>query len=139
MRLRGRAGHHPCCNASRFCGYLLSGRLADMDEPVWDEEAAGPPDWVFDAAREPDGDGEGAGLDERPGIAEIRKRHRKAYDRWSPRADAELAAAYLAGRSIEQLAASFERQPSAIRRRLERLAFAAMTRARAAPPDAESR
>jgi hypothetical protein len=108
-----------------------------MDEPDWDEEIAGPPDWVFDAAREPDDDGEDAALDQRPGISEIRKVHRKAYDRWTPRADADLAAAYLAGRSIEQLAASFERQPSAIKRRLERLAFAAMTRARVTPPTAE--
>jgi hypothetical protein len=50
----------------------------------------------------------------RPGIGEIRERHHKAYDRWSPEAEAELVAAYLAGRSIEQLAADFERQPRAI-------------------------
>jgi hypothetical protein len=75
-------------------------------------------------------------IDDRPGIGEIRQRHPKAYDRWSPEAEAELVAGYLAGRSIEQLAAEFERQPSAIQRRLEKHAFAEWSRSRTAPNDA---
>ncbi|MEV4642458.1 hypothetical protein AB0J80_34455 [Actinoplanes sp. NPDC049548] len=108
-----------------------------MDEPDWDEAPASEPDWVYDTAVEPDvGDEESPSAD-RPDIAKIRERHRKAYDRWTPRADAELAAAYLAGQTIEQLAADFQRQPSAIQRRLEKIAFAAMTRARTTPDIAE--
>jgi hypothetical protein len=81
--------------------------------------------------------GEQAGPSEaRPGIGEIRERHRKAYDRWTPETDAKLVASYLAGRRIEQLAADFERQPSAIVRRLEKLAFAELTSRRVPPEDA---
>ncbi|WP_229068991.1 hypothetical protein [Actinoplanes sp. DH11] len=108
-----------------------------MDEPDWDKEPAGTPDWIYDAARGPDADAGYDAATERPGIAEVRERHRKAYDPWTPRLDADLAAAYLAGRTIDQLAAEFERQPSAIQRRLERIAFAAMTRARPTPRSAE--
>jgi len=46
-------------------------------------------------------------------------------------------AGYRAGRSIEQSAVEFERQPSAIRRRLEKHAFAEWTRTRTTPSDAE--
>ncbi|GIE93307.1 hypothetical protein [Paractinoplanes rishiriensis] len=104
-----------------------------MDEPDWDEEVLGEPDWIFDAAREPDEPDEGGAAGDGRSIAEIREKHRKAYDRWTPQADAKLAAGYLAGKTIDQLAVEFERQPSAIQRRLERVAFAAMTRARTAP------
>ncbi len=108
-----------------------------MDEPVWDEEPVREPDWVYDGPGEPDWDGEAASTDERPGIGEIRERHPKAYDRWTPQAEAEMVAAYLAGRSIDQLAVDFERQPSAILRRLEKVAFAEMNQRRAAPHNTE--
>jgi hypothetical protein len=71
-----------------------------------------------------------------PGIGEIRERHKKAYDLWTPEADAELLASYLAGRAVAQLAADFERQPNAIVRRLEKLAFAELTARRARQGDA---
>jgi hypothetical protein len=111
--------------------------LMDMDESDWDDEPSGVPDWVLDGTRGPDSGGEGADVGERPGISEIRERHRKAYDRWTPKAEADLVAAYLAGQSIDQLAADFERQPSAIRRRLEKAALAEMDRKRANPDDSE--
>jgi hypothetical protein len=103
--------------------------LTHMDEPDWDDEPLGEPDWVYDGPGEANIDGGTVDVD-RPGIGAIREVHRKAYDRWTPQLDARLVAAYLAGRSVDELAADFERQPSAIQRRLERLAFAAMTRHR---------
>jgi hypothetical protein len=108
-----------------------------MDEPEWDDAAMGEPDWVLDGPGAFDRDGNPDAADDRPNIAAIREQHRQAYARWTRQADAELVTAYLAGRSIEQLAADFERQPSAIQRRLERLAFAAMTRRRVTPQKAE--
>ncbi|KAB1912279.1 hypothetical protein AB0J94_33045 [Micromonospora noduli] len=108
-----------------------------MDEPDWDEQKRGEPDWVYDPPDEEDGydlADAGVGLKSDPaGIAEIRQRHPKAYDPWTPQADSELMKGYLAGHSIDELAVSFERQPSAIQRRLERLAFAEMSRHRAVP------
>ena len=108
-----------------------------MDEPDWDKETPGEPDWVYDTPREPEVDDVAVVLDERPGIGAIREQHRKAYDRWSPAADARLVAGYLAGGTVEQLAAEFERQPSAIQRRLERLAFVEMSERRTTPRGAE--
>jgi hypothetical protein len=86
-------------------------------------------DRVYDAPTEPDDGSDEPAAGQGYGIAEIRERHPKAYDRWTPQADASLTAGYLAGMTIDQLAAEFERQPSAIQRRPERIAFAAMTRA----------
>jgi DNA-directed RNA polymerase specialized sigma24 family protein len=110
-----------------------------MDEPDWDEKRADDaPDWVFDTSREPDDSGDyAAATEDRLGVGEIGERHPKAYDRWTPPADADLVTAYLAGRRIEELAEDFGRQPSAIQRRLERLAFVEMTRRRATPTSAK--
>ncbi|NMO50918.1 hypothetical protein HH310_06895 [Actinoplanes sp. TBRC 11911] len=107
-----------------------------MDEPDWDKEPEAEPVWVWDA-RHGSVDGSNDVVGEPSGIDEIRERHPKAYDRWTGRADAELAAGYLAGRTIEELAVEFQRQPSAIRRRLEKIAFAAMTQARSRPSEIE--
>ncbi|RAO23041.1 hypothetical protein MED15_01436 [Micromonospora noduli] len=108
-----------------------------MDEPDWDEQERSEPDWVYDPPAEEDGyDLADAGTvpeSHPPKIAGIRQRHPQAYDRWTRQADSDLVKGYLAGRSIDELAVSFERQPSAIQRRLERLAFAEMSRHRAEP------
>jgi DNA-directed RNA polymerase specialized sigma24 family protein len=107
-----------------------------LDEPDWDAEPAREPNWVFDPPHEPDwDDGTTGGPTRRAGIGEIRERYGRAYDPWTPQAEAELVAAYLAGRSIDQLAADFERQPSAILRRLEKAAFAEMNKRRSIPHD----
>ncbi|AXO37782.1 hypothetical protein [Micromonospora sp. B006] len=108
-----------------------------MDEPDWNEQERGEPEWVYDPPAEEDGydlADTGAGPKGQPsGIAAIRQRHPQAYDQWTRQADSALVKGYLAGRSIDELAASFERQPSAIQRRLERLAFAEMSRHRTEP------
>ncbi|WFF00706.1 hypothetical protein [Micromonospora sp. WMMD964] len=114
-----------------------------MDEPDWGEQERGEPDWVFDPPDEED-EYELAHTDvdlkaDPGGIAEIRQRHPKAYRPWTPQADSELMKGYLAGHSIDELAMSFERQPSAVQRRLERLAFAEMSRHRAVPDPPEPR
>ena len=112
-----------------------------MDEPNWDAQARGEPDWVYDPPDEEDGyDPEDTGVSPQshpPGVAEIRQRHPQAYEPWTPQADSELMTGYLAGRSIDDLAVTFERQPSAIQRRLERLAFTELSRRRVVPGASE--
>jgi hypothetical protein len=56
------------------------------------------------------------------------------YDRWTPEADAELLAAYQAGRTIGELARDFRRPPSAIEYRLKKLAFNMLRQHRLGPP-----
>ncbi|MBX7264779.1 hypothetical protein KIF24_01050 [Micromonospora sp. Llam7] len=108
-----------------------------MDEPDWDEQERGEPDWVYDPPAEEDGydlADTGAGPKSHPvGIAKIRQHHPKAYRLWTRQADSELMKGYLAGRSIDELAVSFERQSSAVQRRLERLAFVELSRHRTVP------
>ncbi|MDG9677607.1 hypothetical protein [Micromonospora sp. DH14] len=112
-----------------------------MDEPDWDEQERGEPDWVYDPPAEEDGHDladTGAGPKSHPPkIAAIRQHHPQAYDQWTPQADSDLVKGYLAGRTIDELAVSFERKPSAIQRRLERLAFAELSRHRATPDPPE--
>jgi hypothetical protein len=54
-------------------------------------------------------------------LAAIKKRHRRAYERWTPEEDASLRQQFAAGRSIPELAGAFQRQPSAIDSRVRRL------------------
>jgi len=54
-------------------------------------------------------------------VADVRRQHPHAYERWTPLADAELLAAHRAGHDVTTLAETFGRQPSAIRSRLIRL------------------
>jgi hypothetical protein len=64
--------------------------------------------------------------DSRPTLSEIRVRYPNAYERWSPSDDARLMAGHREGRSIEELAGEFGRQPSAIEARLVKLALHAL-------------
>ncbi|MCW2275303.1 hypothetical protein GJ654_12490 [Rhodoblastus acidophilus] len=50
--------------------------------------------------------------------------HAKAYERWTPDHDRELASLYQAGSSIGDIATRLERQPSAIKSRLGKLGLA---------------
>jgi hypothetical protein len=54
-------------------------------------------------------------------IAEIRKIHPRAYERWTPQEEKKLREAFGEGKSVEVLAEKFKRQPSAIRGRLREL------------------
>ena len=54
-------------------------------------------------------------------LAEIKSRYPKAYEPWTPADDAELIAMHQQGKLIPEMAAQFQRQPSAIRSRLAKL------------------
>jgi hypothetical protein len=54
-------------------------------------------------------------------IHEIRKRHPKAYTKWTQEEDARLKNQYVQGRTIDELADIFQRKPSAVRSRLQKL------------------
>jgi hypothetical protein len=51
----------------------------------------------------------------------IKQKYPRAYERWTQSEDAQLAAMYTQGTPLEELAARFQRQPSAIRSRIEKL------------------
>jgi hypothetical protein len=55
------------------------------------------------------------------GFEEIRKRYPKAYERWIPEEDRLLEIQFKSGEGIMALALRFQRKPSAIRSRLEKL------------------
>jgi hypothetical protein len=55
-------------------------------------------------------------------MAAIKRKHPRAYERWTQDEDARLAAMHAEGKPVDELAARFQRQPSAIRSRLEKLA-----------------
>jgi hypothetical protein len=57
-------------------------------------------------------------------LASIKQRHPRAYDKWTAEEDALLEQKYKEGTSLENLAATFQRQPSAITSRLSKLKFA---------------
>jgi serine/threonine-protein kinase len=54
-------------------------------------------------------------------LAEIRRLHPRAYERWTTEEDLALTQARQAGESVASLAMKHQRQPSAIRSRLEKL------------------
>ncbi len=53
-------------------------------------------------------------------LAAIKKRHPRAYEKWTETEDADLKSMRANGASIHQLAAHFQRQPSAITSRLSK-------------------
>lgn len=61
-------------------------------------------------------------------MAEIKAKYPRAYEKWTATEDAELQSMSAKGRSEEALAQHFQRQPSAIRSRLEKLAGASGSR-----------
>ena len=52
---------------------------------------------------------------------EIRQKYPKAYEKWLPEEDEQLKRKYTDGMSVSDLAKHFQRKPSAIRSRLEKL------------------
>ncbi len=54
-------------------------------------------------------------------FAEIRKRYPNAYKRWAAEEDRKLGSAFRTGDDVETLARRFDRQPNAIRSRLQKL------------------
>lgn len=57
-------------------------------------------------------------------LASIRRKYPKAYDKWTAEDDFMLEQKYREGTSLENLAAFFQRQPSAITSRLFKMKFA---------------
>lgn len=55
------------------------------------------------------------------GVEEIRQKYPKAYAKWTEDEDNFLRNEYLRGQTIDELASTFQRQPSAIRSRLRKL------------------
>lgn len=54
-------------------------------------------------------------------LTEIRKEHPRAYEKWEPSEDNELIAFYRSGKKIAEIAELLQRQPGAIRSRLNKL------------------
>jgi len=57
-------------------------------------------------------------------LAEMRRRHPRAYEKWSPEEDGRLKRLFQAGVGIQQMARDLQRQPSAISSRLSKLGMA---------------
>jgi uncharacterized Zn finger protein (UPF0148 family) len=54
-------------------------------------------------------------------VARIRETHPRAYERWSDEEDGRLKEMHLAGRTAAEIAGDLQRQPSAIRSRLQKM------------------
>ena len=54
-------------------------------------------------------------------MAALRRTHPRAYTTWTAEEDDQLKAAFARGEEIEHLATMFQRQPSAVRLRLQKL------------------
>jgi len=54
-------------------------------------------------------------------LTEIRKEHPRAYEKWEPPEDNELTAFYRNGKKIDEIAGLLQRQPGAIRSRLDKI------------------
>lgn len=54
-------------------------------------------------------------------VAKIRVQHPKAYAKWTVEDDASLKRQYHIGKTVDELAIIFQRQPNAIRSRLQKL------------------
>ncbi len=54
-------------------------------------------------------------------LTKIRKEHPRAYEKWEPSEDNELTAFYRNGKKIDEIAGLLQRQPGAIRSRLDKL------------------
>lgn len=83
------------------------------EEAVWLDERVGKP---AQGSGESHAKPTGASAMER-----AKERHPRAYAPWSESEDAELRSMHAAGRSKQELAAHFQRQPSAIQSRLHKL------------------
>ncbi len=78
---------------------------------------------VFNAAREALLLNESLPNDYQERMDKIKHRHPRAYERWTDEEDARLSAMHERGRTVAEMARQLERQPSAIRSRLTKLAL----------------
>jgi hypothetical protein len=85
---------------------------------------------IFDAAREAL-DTLAPGVGSAPPYADVRARHPRAYEKWDVEEDARLAQLVHSGRRMHDIATLLQRQPSAIRSRMDKLGLSA--RAASAP------
>ena len=60
-------------------------------------------------------------------MAQIKQRYPRAYERWTAEEDAELSAMHKDGMPMEEMARHIGRQPSAIRSRLAKFGFGALS------------
>ena len=90
---------------------ILSGRIADTYNDIF--RAAAEALDIAERVRP------GKTYDER--MAEIHVGHPRAYEKWSAEEDARLTHLFRAGSGVPQIAATLQRQPSAIRSRLAKL------------------
>jgi DNA-binding NarL/FixJ family response regulator len=75
---------------------------------------------IFDAAREAlEATGEVLS-DYQERMAEIRRDHPRAYEPWTHEEDATLVRLAQVGRTVDEIAAQLQRQPSAIRGRMQK-------------------
>ena len=58
-------------------------------------------------------------------LSKLREKHRRAYEKWTEDEDSRLRAEFAKGTSRAELAAIFERRPSAIKSRLQKLGLLA--------------
>lgn len=76
---------------------------------------------IFDAAREALELQMETSNDYADRVLAIRKDHPRAYEQWSDEEDTQLTHLVRAGKSVDEIAAIHQRQPSAIRNRMTRL------------------
>lgn len=75
---------------------------------------------IFDAAREAlEATGEVLS-DYQERMAEVRRDHPRAYEPWTDEEDATLVRLSQAGRTVDEIAAQLQRQPSAVRSRMQK-------------------
>lgn len=95
---------------------LLQGRELESENLALLLEAAASA--LLDQGEQHPGTSTSAGVER---LAQIKERHPRAYERWTPEEDASLRQQHTEGRSVAELAEVFQRQPSAIRSRVQRL------------------
>lgn len=76
---------------------------------------------IFNAANEALKLDESKGLDYHRRLSELRKSHPRAYEKWTPEEDAQLAELFKSGTRTHLIADSLQRQKSAVRSRLQKL------------------
>jgi hypothetical protein len=67
-------------------------------------------------------------------IAEARKQHARAYERWTDDEDARLRGMIESGRGVDDIVSELERQPNAIMMRAQRLSLEERLTANSAAP-----
>jgi DNA-binding CsgD family transcriptional regulator len=83
--------------------------------------------------------GEDMGEAEKKSIAKVREKHPRAYMPWTREEEKRLVALYRDGLMPKEISERLERQPSAIRSRIERLVSSEDTGPPTEPRDSESR